>query len=125
VGWLGGGTCLTSCPVDAVDAVDGAPLTAVSVFQRSWQRGANSESSLKLYKKDSGGAYHSVSSVRGVGADRGARGGGRGMGGPRGGPGGLFFDRQRSTVEDEPVEGTASGSGRGRGEDGRTFGRGE
>jgi hypothetical protein len=100
--------------------------------QRAWQRGANSESSLKLYKKDSGGLHHAPGMGRGVTTDRIGRGVGRGVGGPRGGPAGggvSFFDRHRG-IEDDGLEnlgpGIPVGVGRGRGveEGGRSFGRG-
>ncbi len=103
--------------------------------QRAWQRGANSESSLKLYKKDSGGMHHAPGMGRGVSTDRIGRGAGRGVGGPRGGPAGVggnsFFDRHRG-IEDDGLDSVGGGvpigggAGRGRGveEGGRSFGRG-
>lgn len=94
--------------------------------QKAWQRGANSESSLKLYKKDSGGLHHAPGMGRGMGVDRIGRGGGRGAVGPRGGTAGgqTFFDRHRSG-EDEEHAGVGSGRGRGAEEGGRSFGRGK
>ena len=76
--------------------------------QRAWQKGANSDTSLRLYKKElPGGSLHG-----------GNHGLGRGAGGERGrGRGRGFFDRNRAPVDDEDP-------GR-RGEDGgRAFGRG-
>ena len=75
--------------------------------QRAWQKGANSDTSLRLYKKELppgslGGGGPGVG--RGAGGERG-RGRGRG-----------FFDRHRSQVDEEDP---------GRREDGgRAFGRG-
>ena len=106
--------------------------------QRAWQRGANSETSLKLYKKDSGSLHHAPGMGRGVSTERLGRGAGRGGVGVRGGSVGVansFFDRHRG-AEDEGLEigvagvgggGVAVGAGRGRGteEGGRSFGRGK
>jgi hypothetical protein len=95
--------------------------------QKVWQRGANSESSLKLYKKDSGGVHHAPGMGRGIGPDRIGRGGGRGIAGPRGGPAGGqgFFDRHRGNEEDGEHIGGSVGRGRGTEEAGRSFGRGK
>ena len=79
--------------------------------QRVWQKGANSETSLRLYKKEipPGG-------LSGPGIGRGAAGGGgeRGRGRGRG-----FFDRHRSQIDDEDGVGRREEGG------GRGFGRGE
>lgn len=94
--------------------------------QKAWQRGANSDSSLKLYKKDSGGLHHAPGMGRGIGTERLGRGGGRGLAGPRGGPAGAqgFFDRHRGTDDDAEHVGVGGGRGRGAEEGGRSFGRG-
>ena len=72
--------------------------------QRTWQKGANSDTSLRLYKKE---IPQSGLSGPGLGRGSGERGRGRGRG---------FFDRHRAPIDDE--------EGLGRREDGRTFGRG-
>ena len=81
--------------------------------QRAWQRGANSDTSLRLYKKDIPSASMGPGGL-------GGGPGGVGRGGPveRGrGRGRGFFDRHRAPPEDD--------EGIGRRDDGRPFGRGE
>jgi len=75
--------------------------------QRCWQKGANSDTSLRLYKKEipPGGALSGL----GRGGVAGERGRGRGRG---------FFDRHRSQVDDEDGVGRREEGG------GRGFGRG-
>jgi len=75
--------------------------------QRCWQKGANSDTSLRLYKKEipPGGALSGL----GRGGAAGERGRGRGRG---------FFDRHRSQVDDEDGVGRREEGG------GRGFGRG-
>jgi len=87
------------------------PLSATPSTEdelRAWQRGANSDTSMRLYAKDDtlGGGRGGPGAMRG-------RGMGRGAAGPvgRGGRGG-FHDRHRSGGDDEDVGG---GGGRGRG----------
>lgn len=74
--------------------------------QRTWQKGANSDTSLRLYKKEipPGG----LAGGSGLGRGGGERGRGRGRG---------FFDRHRAPIDDD--------EGLGRREDGRAFGRGK
>lgn len=78
--------------------------------QRVWARGANSDQSLRSYKKEAGGMMPGEM-VRG------------GMGGPRGRGRGRGFDRHRSVNEDEEREmmmaggGPERGRGRGAGEE--------
>ena len=81
---------------------------------RAWGRGANSETSLRMYNRRGGG---------GGPEDRGGRGGGRGGGLIRGGGGAGRgrggFDRHRSIKEDDEMameRGGGGPPGRGRGE---------
>ena len=77
--------------------------------QRAWQKGANSDTSLRLYKKEMPNMAGGPGMGRGGGGERG-RGRGRG-----------FFDRHRAPMDDEDgVGGRREESGGGRG-----FGRGK
>ena len=75
--------------------------------QRAWAKGANSDQSLRSYKKEAGGG--------GIMPGEMVRGG---LGGPRGRGRGRGFDRHRSVNEDEEREMMMAGGGppeRGRG----------
>ena len=92
---------------------------------RAWQRGANSDASIRVYKKEAGGEMYPVpggpvgrgapgirgGSMGGPGDRGGMRGRGRGVAGGVG-----SFERHRSMNEDEEFGGGPSGAGRGRGE---------
>ena len=85
--------------------------------QRAWQKGANSDTSLRLYRKE----MPPGSMPGGPGMGRGAPGE-RGRGRGRGGSG--YFDRQRPPVQDEEDGGATPGNRREESERGRGFGRG-
>ena len=71
--------------------------------QRAWQKGANSDTSLRLYRKE----MPPGSMPGGPGMGRGAPGE-RGRGRGRGGSG--YFDRQRPPVQDEEDGGATPGN---------------
>ena len=76
--------------------------------QRTWSRGANSDTSLRLYRKENPNAGMGPGGGPGLGRGSGERGRGRGRG---------FFERHRGPPEDD--------EGIGRRDDGsRPFGRG-